>query len=421
MRIIQISSADNKGGAARSAYRLHKALIDHGIESLMYVRKKTTQDESVFTYEPKKSAIKQIGFRIRRRWETGGIGYFTAGDSVYNGFAPPMAPFGLAPFLQLPETDIVNLNWVVGFWDFRILPRLKEKCKAVVWRLSDMNPFTGGCLYDNYCGRFADQCGFCPCLQSCKPDDLSRRSIMMKKRIIETLPPGFLHIIAQSNWIEKQIKASAVFRGCSVTRIPNGIDIHRLKPYNSQKARIELGLHPEHAVILFIAQSLANPRKGGMYFTEAIKYLANYSERPITVLALGKDGLPPIDNVNIVQIQDVEDNDTLSRCYSAADVYVITSLQDNLPNTVLESMACGTPVVGFDAGGVPDMVKNGETGFLTPVKDIKALAVKIIEIISNENLRSRLSGKCREYMMQEFSLETQVKSYISLYERLLGH
>ncbi|MDM8553373.1 glycosyltransferase [Desulfococcaceae bacterium HSG7] len=419
MRIIHISSADNKGGGARSAYRLHASLRKQGVDSRMFVKSKYTQDDSVVAFEPKSSAIQRIIFRLRRRWETGNVGYFSANDTIYNGFAPPSTPFGTAPLKQLPEADIVSLNWVAGFWDYRNISHLPKRCKAVVWRLSDMNPFTGGCFYDNHCGRFIENCGKCPCLQSHKSNDLSWRSVMMKKSIIEALPPNFFHIVAQSRWIEKQIKVSNVFKNQPVIRIPNGIDTQQLQPQDSREARIELGVHPDHAVVLFVAQFLSNPRKGGAYFVETLKHVAAKSTIPITVLALGQDTLPPLSNVRIIQIKDVKDNAGLARCYSAADVYVITSLQDNLPNTVLESMACGTPVVGFEVGGVPDMVINGETGFLVPLKDTVALAQNILNIIQDNDLKTRFARKCRERIMKKFSLETQTQSYINLYERLL--
>jgi glycosyltransferase involved in cell wall biosynthesis len=385
----------------------------------MFVKNKYTQDASVIAFEPRSSALKRIAFRFRRYWETGGAGYFTHENSIYNGFTPPTTPSGLEPFSQLPDADIVSLNWVSGFWDYRLISRLSRKCKVAVWRLSDMNPFTGGCLYDNNCGRFIENCGLCPCLKSSKTDDPSRRSIGMKKKIIESLPEGFLHIVAQSRWIEDQIKASYVFGGLPIARIPNGVNVEQLKPRDPLKARKEFGIHPEHAVIMFVAQSLSNPRKGGVYFKEALNRMAANSTRPITVLALGRDALPPIKDICIVQVQHVTDEARLSLCYSAADVYVITSLQDNLPNTVLEAMACGTPVVGFDVGGIPDMVINGETGFLVPVKDTILLAQRIKEIISNSELRTCFSLKGREHIIEDFSLEKQTKAYIDLYRNLL--
>lgn len=419
MRILHISSADNKGGGARSAYRLHRSLIEQGIESRMYVKNKFTNDESVIKFVAENSLKNRFLFSLRRRWETGNVGYFTVNNSLHIGFAPPTSPFGLAPLSQIPETDLVNFHWIAGFWDFRLLPFLASKSKAIVWRLSDMNPFTGGCFVDNDCNRFTKSCGRCPCLHSKKKNDLSRRSLSLKKHIIKALPKGFIHLVAQSRWIQEKIQSSAVFGGLPVTRIPNGINTQQFRPRNTREARAEFGIQEDHSVILFVAQSLSNPVKGSSFFAEAIGRVVENFKSPITVVALGQDDFPIIEDVCIIKM-NIEDDEKLTLAYSAADVFVITSLQDNFPNTVLESMACGTPVVGFAVGGIPDMVIDGETGFLAPVKDTGALAQKIIEIISNKNLRSHLSDKCREHITMKFSLEMQTKSYITLYDELLA-
>ena len=419
MRITHISTADNRGGGARSAYRLHRALIMQGIDSRLYVKNKYTADDSVSVFAPSISYLKRTWFRIRRRWETGDVGYLTTKASIHVGFAPAKSPVGLAPLGQLPSADVVNLHWVAGFWDFRLLAHLHERCKAVVWRLSDMNPFTGGCFYDNHCGRFTEECGCCPCLQSNKKCDLSRRSLQLKKRVIAALPRDFLSIVAQSRWLEERIKASAIFGSLPVVRIPNGIDTNKFRPRNVGEARAKFGLKQDHAVILFVAQSLSNPAKGGSFFVEAVRRLSASYNAPITVMALGNGNLPRIDNVSTVHM-NFEDDEKLACAYSAADVFVITSLQDNLPNTVMESMSCGTPVVGFYVGGVPDMVVDGETGFLAPARDTALLAQRIKEIISDSGLRTCFSIKGREHIIENFSLERQTKSYINLYESLLS-
>ena len=416
--VVHISTSDNRGGAARSAYRLHQELWKREYKSLVYVKNKYTSDDSVLQFSPNNSVFNRFFFKIRRKWETDRIGYIKTDLSNYVGFAAPTSPYRFSPLKTLPKADIINLHWVSVFFDFRSLPLLTNFCNSVVWRFSDMNPFTGGCFYDNNCGRFAQSCGMCPCLHSNNQNDLSMNSIKLKQKIISKLPQNFIHIIAQSRWMKNMVKASSIFQNIPVTIIPNGVNIQRFRPIDSKKARAKLNIPLNQIVVLFVSQSLRNPVKGRIYFLEAIRKLASITDKCITVLAIGKHSMPSVENVTIIQ-EYIEDDEKLAHAFSAADIFVITSLQDNLPSTVLESMACGTPVVGFSVGGIPDMVIDNQTGFLVPSKDTEALVEKILTLIHNRDLRLKFSMNGRKHIVNNFSIEKQADSYIDLYQSLL--
>ncbi|MFY0643013.1 MAG: glycosyltransferase [Bacteroidia bacterium] len=418
MKVIHLSSADNKGGGARSAYRLHEELNKKNVDSKMYVRNKYSSDDKVIKYEHFSSPLSKFKQRIRKRLETRGQGYISRQNTIYNGFAPATSPLGKSPYNQLPSADIITLNWVAGFWDYRLLNAMPNKCKKIIWRLSDMHPFTGGCFYDASCGKYKTGCGSCPCLDSKKEKDLSRASIGLKRSVIESLPKGFLHIVAQSKWIAEEIKSSQVFNGIEVTHIANGIDESEFKPLDRMQSRKSLGIAEDEKVIMFIAQSLGNPRKGAAYFKEAMEVVGRQIAN-ITVLAVGADGFGPIDGVKINEKKDVSSAEELSACYSAADVYVITSLQDNLPNTVLEAMSCGTPVVGFEVGGVPDLVENEKSGYLIETKNVQQLASQVIKLIEQPDLCVEMGSNARKRVLEHYTISGQTYKYINLYQSLL--
>jgi glycosyltransferase involved in cell wall biosynthesis len=419
MKVIHISTSDNKGGGARSAYRLHRQLLREGIDSSMYVKNKFTLDAKVIRFSQENSFFLKAGFKIRRRLDAGNLAYVRRMDNEHVGFAVPASPAGFKPFGQLPSADIITLNWVAGFWDYRLLLKLVGKCKGVVWRLSDMNPFTGGCFYDAYCGRFQESCGCCPCLNSNSKFDVSRKYLRLKKSIVEKLPNNFLHVVAQSKWIEGQIKASAVFRKVPVTRIPNGIDVEKFQPMDKYRARKIMGVPHCEKLILCVAESFDKPIKGSVFLFDALRIASSQLTGSVSVLAIGKGRLHELNDMEVRQ-EEITSDEMLVAAYSAGDVFVITSLQDNLPNTVLEAMACGVPVVGFDIGGVPDMVIHGETGYLAPVKDSVQLAEHIISLLNNPSGRQAMADASRSRIVDNFSIERQAKKYLELYQRLLS-
>ncbi len=421
MRIIHLSSTDNKGGGARSVYRIHKRMLAEGVDSKMFVRSKSTNDKEVISYKKNSGFLQRLKLKLRRKLKTGGLGYFHSDNSIHNGFSPAVSPYGKTVVKQLPKADIVTLNWVGNFLDYRDIQNLPKKADKLVWRLSDMNPFTGGCYYDNYCGKFRTSCGSCPCIKSEDPYDISSQSLEIKQKVIQSLPKGFLHIIAQSQWIKDEIKSSVVFKNIPVTRIPNGVDTSIFKPSPNNELRDQLKIDKNNIVIAFIAQSLDNPRKGREYFIKTLNALKDKTTAPITVLAIGGSELSAIEGIQILNISNISNNSELASMYSLADIYVISSVQDNLPNTVLEAMACGTPVCGFDIGGIPDVVKHGKSGFLAPLFNIDKLSDFIAQLIEDKSLLSKFSTKSREIIENEFSLDKQFENYMNYYNSLLQH
>jgi glycosyltransferase involved in cell wall biosynthesis len=277
-----------------------------------------------------------------------------------------------------------------------------------------MNPFTGGCHYDEGCGRFASGCGMCPQLGSARLSDFSRRIFLRKQKALNCIGVHRLHIVAQSRWIAGEAARSPLLGRFPITVIPNGVDTNAFRPRNRAFSRDVLGIPHTSKAILFVAESTRNRRKGLDLFTKALRSLPDVSS--VTVLIAGHSKPEDLTGLDC-RLMGLQGNDRLlSLLYSAADVFVIPSRQDNLPNTVLESMACGTPVVGFNVGGIPDMVRPGSTGWLAEPGDADSLSAVITRSLSNTAEREAFSSRARSVVEEEYTLELQVRRYRELYE-----
>ncbi|MBU0480378.1 MAG: glycosyltransferase family 4 protein [Proteobacteria bacterium] len=417
IKVTHFNTHDIEGGAARAVFRLHTGLLSQGLDSKVFVLNKHSDDSHViqFNYKvPEKltTRLRQFLFFRQILWDF----------SKYKR----SRPHGLEPFSddrtvfkeyitdQMPVSDIVNLHWIGDFISIADFFRLYQK--PVVWTLHDMNAFTGGCHYTINCDRFTAECGHCPQLGSSRQNDLSRQVWHRKKNAYSRIKANNLHIVTLCNWMGKEVARSPLMKDFPLSIIPNGIDHHVFKPRDKNLARTLLGIDVTAKVIFFIAESVTNERKGLSFLLNSLALLQK--DKSIVLISAGK-GKPDIpSSISHIHVGNISNDIILSHLYSAADVFVIPSLQDNLPNTVLEAMACGSPVVGFDTGGIPDMVRPGETGYLAPVSDVGALGEAISCMLSDSQKRAAMSKKCRETVENEYTLEIQARRYKSLYNRL---
>ncbi len=281
-----------------------------------------------------------------------------------------------------------------------------------------MNPFTGGCHYDDGCGRFSLRCGKCPHLGSQEERDLSNKIWTRKRDAYSAIGPGRLHLVTPSRWLASEVKRSALFHNFPISVIPNGLDVTTFSPGDRNFARESFGIPKDKLVILCVAAALDVRRTGLGILREALAGLKDHSDFLVATAGRGAAiqdlGLPH------VSLGHLSDERLLSLAYNAADVFVCPSLQDNLPNTVLESMACGVPVVSFNVGGLPDMVREGITGSLVPAGDAPGLREAIVGILRDPARRAGLAANCRKIAMEEYSLEIQARQYIRLYETMLA-
>jgi len=276
-----------------------------------------------------------------------------------------------------------------------------------------MNAFTGGCHFDVGCGKHESGCGACPQLGSVSEEDLSRDIWKRKERVFRAVRHERLHVVALNQWMAEGVRRSPLLGRFGVTVIPNGVETDVFAPRDKHFARDVLGIPQDANVLLFAADSVTNRRKGFHVLTEALNTLPDSSN--IALVSVGAGNAKLGHGIPHIHVGHVEDRQRLSLVYSAADVYVVPSLQDNQPNTVLESMACGTPVVGFDVGGIPDMVRPGITGLLAPVGDAHGLRAAILQIFEQRETRASLGAACRRIVMEEYTMDRQVRQYAELY------
>lgn len=419
MRILQINTLDVQGGAARAAYRLHRGLLSIGADSTYFVREKRTRDETVRKFIPD-PAPAAVAHRAGCKAELDG-----AYDAYRATRSPDIEQFSFERvdgdenfYIQRPRADVINLHWVAGFVDYRLFFTPERIDVPVVWTLHDMNAFTGGCHFDQDCGRFRTRCGACPLLGSRAEEDLTTQIFDTKAGIFANWPPERLHIVAPSHWLVDVARSSALFSRYDGTCIPNSIETDLFKPTDKAAARAALGLPQNARIVLFMSHQVSLARKG---FRELVQALARVPDsRDILLIGVGDKTDVAVDApVRVAMVNYIGDDATVAALYSAADVTAVPSKQDNLPNTMLESMSCGTPVVGFDVGGLPDMVKEGETGFLAPAGNVAALGAAFMAAFSDRDRLKACGERARARVVEFHAPHVQARSYVALYEKLI--
>ncbi|NJN15536.1 MAG: glycosyltransferase [Oscillochloris sp.] len=418
MKIVHISTNDTGGGAARAAYRLHIGLRRLGHDSQMYVAQKQSDDPTVLAI-PAANGLNSLRERGRGRQIRADFKpYKNLRPQGLEPFTDDRSRYGKAMVDALPPADIINLHWAAMFLDYGMFFRRVPARTPVVWRLSDMNAFTGGCHYDEGCGRYAAACGACPQLVSRDPNDLSFQIWQRKRAAYDAIPPGRLHIVALNQWIAGEVRRSSLLSTVPVHVIPNGLDTNTFAPRDRAFARSTLGVPADAKVVLFVAHSTKNRRKGLKLLVEA---LAGMDDIPnLFFLSIGRGGTIADLRIPQLSLGQLNQDRLISLVYSAADLFVIPSLQDNMPSTALEAVSCGTPVVGFDVGGVPEIVRPGVTGLLAPVGDVGALRAAIRQLLLDEPRRQAIAECCRTIALAEYTQELQARRYVELYEHILN-
>jgi len=411
MKIALVSNRDTVGGDARAAYRLHQGFRSIGLDSKMLVQLKFGDDESVIG---PKSGLPRYQEILRTHLDQL-VCRFYPGRSKTIGFSPAIFTGGMPKSVLKLSPDIIHLHRITGGF-FRI-ESLKKIKAPLVWTLHDSWSFTGGCDCTGDCLRYQQSCGKCPILGSDREFDLSRWIWKRKQKAWEGIN---LTVVTPSAWLKKRGSQSSLFKRRRIEVIPNGIDVHRFYPVKKEMARKLLGLPAEKKLILFTAMKLNDPHKGGRYLLEASRALSNAASDQPELVFLGSstmrnDALPLKANY----LGRLQDDASLALVYSAADLLVAPYTEDNFPNVVLEAMACGTPVVGFDAGGIPEIVEHQKTGYLAKSEDVSDLVHGITWTLDDFKRWQSLSKAARKKVEDEFEIKKIANRYLTLFEELL--
>jgi glycosyltransferase involved in cell wall biosynthesis len=413
MKILIVSTYDHQGGAARAAYRLHKSLQSIGIKSQMLVTLKSSDDFTVTGIVPATKAQKAIA-KLTSYIEKKTVLVYSKCDLTL--FSPAMFSFsGLVRKINSSDADIVHLHWVAaGMIRIEDLARIN---KTVLWSLHDMWAFTGGCHYDGGCGQYVETCGACPALGSSKKNDLSTKIFKRKARVFQKMP--HLSIIGLSNWIEECAKKSFLFKNKQTTCLPNPIDTKIFRPLDKKTAREIIGLPQHSRLVLFGAMSATRDKRKG--FNELIDALSMIQAENVEFIVFGSSepqGGPELKFLTHY-LGILHDDISLRAIYSAADVMVVPSLQENLSNIIMEALACGTPVVGFGIGGNPDMIVHKINGYLARPFELQDLS-EGIDWILNHPEPTTLARKAREKIVREFDFRVVAKKYLNTYKKVLN-
>ena len=313
---------------------------------------------------------------------------------------------------------MVHLHWVGGFVSAQEVPRIG---RPLVWTMHDMGEFTGGCRFTSDCTRFHDRCGCCPQLASSRENDLSQRTLDRKLRLWSN---ASITPVATSAWMQGLARQSAVFGQRNIRRIPIGVPTEVFTPIPVETARARFNLPLDATVLLFGAASLDDPRKGFHLLCGALASLPPACLQRLHLLAFGGGNSLALQKLPIPvhTLGYLRDENELRVAYSAADAYVLPSLMDTLPSTVLESLACGTPPIVCAGSGVVDAVQDGVAGFLAPEPTVPALTATIERLLALGNTeRQTMRTACRQRAESEYTEARQARQYLSLYRELLTH
>ncbi len=322
----------------------------------------------------------------------------------------------------IQEADIIHLHWIhFGFLSLDSLKKLFALGKPIIWTLHDMWAFTGGCHYSGSCTRFTTHCQQCPYLRCPSDNDLSFRVFERKKEIFQD---ANIHVVTCSQWLGNEAKGSLLFGKFPIISIPNPINTEIYQPSNKAATRAILELPVNKKLVLFGAMNTQEPRKGFIYLLDALTQLAaadSLLADSITLVVFGKadkklgETLPfPVHSLGYVN-----GDENLAQLYNACDVMVFPSLEENLPNTIMESLACGTPVVAFRTGGVPEMIVHQQNGYLATLQSAEDLAAGIAYVL-DENHYTHLATQARKTVLESFTEKIVSDRYKALYAQVLN-
>jgi glycosyltransferase involved in cell wall biosynthesis len=385
----------------------------------MYVLNKSSADPTIHQFMPSREKTTRL-FRNARRLAINLAmrRYANSSSAERTFFSDDRSPFCKDFCSKIPQCDLINVHWTAGFFDYGAFFDWIPESMPLVWTLHDMASFTGGCSYDLGCDRFTQRCGECPQLGSHRESDLTRQSWQRKQKAYSSIKSERFHLVTPSRWLGEEVGRSSLMSHLRRSLIPYGLNLDVFQPRDRRLAREVLRVPLDAKVILFVSHEIHMPRKGFRLLIEALKGMNATAE--VFLLSLGIGTPPELQRFPHAHIPLVSDDGLLSLIYSAADVFVAPSLADNLPNTILESIACGTPVAAFDAGGMPDAVRPGITGLLAKTGDPSELRVAIHQLLGNDAQRAEISGNCRRIALDEYALGIQSKRYLALYKEMLS-
>lgn len=416
MRILMVNTSERTGGAAIAANRLMKALRLSGEEAKMLVRDKTTANSDVIALP--RSPLLKAKFVLER-----GEIFAENGFRRYRLFEVDHASHGtdITRLQAFKEADVVHLHWVnQGMLALSDIRQILRSGKPLVWTMHDMWPFTGICHYAHSCERWQDSCGHCPVLYDGTANDLSHRTFLRKRATYAT---GQMHLVACSDWLASLARQAPLLHGQSISSIPNPIDTHLYMPTDTRAARAELGLPLNKHILLFVAYKATDPIKGICYFQDAVAHLVAESltlANDLHVVVVGREATQLQDAFAcpVTTFEYISSDATMRTLYNAATLLCMPTTSDNLPNTIVEAMACGLPVVGSNIGGLPQMIDSNVNGYLAAPRNAIDFAQGIRQCLTPSALHD-FPIAARRKALRHYSEEAVAAKYMAVYRSII--
>ena len=418
MKILIVNTSERTGGAAVAANRLMKALNNSGVKAKMLVRDK--ESDTLTVAELPKSPMKRWHFLWERL-----VVFCHLHFGKQHLFEIDIANAGtdITQLREFQEADIIHLHWInQGMLSLSNIRKILRSGKPVVWTMHDIWPATAICHYTRGCGYFKTACNQCQLLPGGgSKNDLST-SIWNQKQSI--LSEHHISFVACSKWLEGEAKKSALLKEQHICSIPNSIDTHIYHPEDKQEARKRLELPTDKRIILFVSQRVTDDRKGMSYFTEAIARMAEKNPEVcentvIAILGGHSEDVASQLALPVYPLGYVNDEKRIVDVYNAADVFVLPSLEDNLPNTIMEAMACGVPCVGFKVGGIPEMIDHQQNGYVARFRDADDLATGIIWVLGHTDY-AELGKQAVHKVNMSYSQRSVASKYIEVYNQAMA-
>ena len=413
MRILIVNTSEMTGGAALAANRLKDALNNNGEKAKMLVRDKQSDDITVVGLP--QSLRKQWNF-LWERWTV----FWRLHFLRKNLFQIDIANIGtdITRLPEFKEADIIHLHWVnQGMLSLNNIRKILDSGKPVVWTMHDLWPASAICHVSLGCQNFKTQCRRCKYLPGHGSDnDLSVRVWQRKKAMLKGRHVWF---VACSKWLAGEARQSGLLKGQSITHIPNTLDTRVFCKKDKGEARERLGLPAEGRLLLFVSQRVDNENKGMSYLIEACQQLhAQYPEmaRNTGIVVLGghaedlEEQLP----WPVYALGYVSDTHRIVDAYNATDVFVLPSLSENLPNTIMEAMACGVPSIGFNVGGIPEEIDHRQNGYVAKYRDADDLAAGIRWVLDDAD-HDALSRQAVRKVLTSYSQQSVALRYTEVY------
>ena len=420
LKVVLVNTFESYGGAAIAANRLISALKKHEVDAKLLVRNKQSDNSDAIPFNTSFfSKVLSLLLFIFERFRI----LMHNKLSKNNLFAISIANTGndISKSKIIKEADIIHIHWInQGFLSLRDLEKLTTLRKPIVWTMHDQWPYTGICHYTGGCSKYTDTCSYCPMLENSKKADLSYKTFEKKKYIYKS---NTITLVGCSRWIADEAKKSKLCYNTNIFSIPNPIDITRYNKRDKIENRKYFNLPSDKKLILFGACNVTDKRKGFDYMKTSCDLLCDQkklSQEDVVIVVFGGK-TNEIENLlpyNIYDIGYIRDEQSMIRLYNAVDLFLIPSLEDNLPNTIMEAMSCGTPCVGFNTGGIPEMIDHLHNGYIAEYKNAEDLAKGICWVL-NEADYEGISSKAREKAVNNYSEDIIARQYIELYKSVL--